>query len=81
MDMSVEPYNTLGFLFVKSHPKDLNEYSDFYYKNWEGLEIADGLRFGVLPSGLILRSPISQLLVVMQSKIYPLTQELKIIKK
>ena len=79
--MSADPFNTLGFLFVKSRPKDLNEYSDFYSKDWDKIELVAGLRFGVLPPGLILRSPIGQLVVVMRNQLYQLAPDLKIIKK
>jgi hypothetical protein len=79
--MSADPFNTLGFLFVKSRPKDLNEYTDFYYKDWDKKEVVAGLRFGVLPAGLILRSPIGQLVVVMHNQLYQLAPDLKIIKK
>jgi hypothetical protein len=80
MEMSADPYNALGFLFGRNHPKDLNEYSGFYYKNWDQNELVEGMHFGILPSGLILRAPYGKLMVVMQSKLYPLAQDLKIIK-
>ena len=79
--MSVDPYNTLGFMFVKNRPKDLNEYSDFYYKDWDKIELVAGLRFGVLPPGLIMRAPFGQLVVVMHNQLYQLAPDLKIIKK
>lgn len=77
--MASDPYNTLGFMFVKNRPKDLNEYSDFYYKNWDQIELVSGLRYGILPTGLLLRNPYKQILVVMHSKLYSLTQDMKII--
>ena len=79
--MSPDPFKSLGLLFVKSRPKDLNEYSDFYSKDWDKIELVAGLRFGVLPPGLILRSPIGQLVVVLNNQLYSLAPDLKVIRK
>jgi len=78
--MTDATYKCMGFLFGKYRSVDPEDYSDFRYKTWLRIEIVSDLRLGVLPSGMLLRSPSGQPLVVLNRKLCPLDESFRIMQ-
>ena len=73
-------YKCLGFLYGKHQSVYPEDYFDFLNKTWLLIELQSDLRFGVLPSGMLIRSPGGQIYVVLNAKLVPLDSALKVVK-
>lgn len=73
-------YVCLGFLFTRSERVDPQEYADFWHMQWYRIELESDLKMGVLPSGLLLRSPKGEVCVVRNSELVPLDGQLGEVK-
>ena len=73
-------YRCLGFLYRKQRAVYPEDYFDFENKTWEFKELQQDLRFGVLPPGMLLRSPGGQVYVILNAKLVPLDAALKVVK-
>jgi hypothetical protein len=70
-------YQCLGFLFTRWQHVDPQEYADFWHMQWYRIELESDLKMEVLPSGLLLRSPKGEIVVVRNSALVPLDGQLQ----
>ena len=70
----------MGFLYGKQKSVYPEDYFDFLNKTWQLIELQSDLKFGVLPSGMLIRSPGGQLYVVMNTKLVGFETALKAAK-
>ena len=70
-------YKCLGFLYGKYQSVYPEDYFDFKNKSWALIELKQDLRFGVLPSGMLILSPGGQIYVVLNTKLVGLETALK----
>jgi hypothetical protein len=80
MEVAVERYQCLGFLFALGEQVDPQECTDFWQMQWFRIELKSDLKFGALPSGLLIRCPGGEVRVVLDSKLYPLDANLEVVK-
>ena len=78
--MQEDTYKCIGFLFGNFRTVDPEDYLDFRHKTWQRIELVSDLRFGVLPPGILLRSPTGQPYIVLNSKMCPLDETFKVLK-
>ena len=78
--MPDKTYKCVGFLYGKYQSVYPEDYFDFLNKTWALIELKQDLRFGVLPSGMLLRSPGGQVYVVLNCQLVPLDAALKPVK-
>lgn len=70
----------MGFLYGKHQSVYPEDYFDFLNKTWLLFELQSDLKLGVLPSGMLIRSPGGQLYVVLNTKLVALETALKAAK-
>lgn len=74
---SKERYVCLGFLFTRGVHVDPQDVADFKHMQWYRIELDSDLKMGALPSGLLLRSPRGEIVVVRNSELVPLDGQLE----
>jgi hypothetical protein len=79
-DREAKLYTCLGFLFTGNTHVDPLEYFDFCHTTWYLLDLKSDLKFGVLPSGLLIRCPGGEVRIILDSKMYPLDAQLQMVK-
>ena len=77
---AAERYVCLGFLFTRGVYVDPQDVDDFKHMQWYRIELESDLKMGVLPSGLLLRSPKGEIVVVRNSELVPLDGQLQEVK-
>lgn len=72
-------YRPIGVLFVSGAPRNLQEYMDLRKIVWDPLQLRYDLKYGVLPSGLILREA-ERVMVVLEKRIHALDSAMRVVK-
>jgi len=80
-DREAKLYTSPGFLRIEGSVVDDQEYLDFRHTTWYLLDLKSDLKFGVLPSGLLIRCPNGEVRVVVDSKLFPLDEKLEVVKE
>jgi hypothetical protein len=80
VEVAVEHYVCLGFLFPQGERVDPQEYTDFWHMQWFRIEMESDLKFGVLPSSLLLKCPGGEVRIVLNSELVPLDGQLEEVK-
>jgi hypothetical protein len=80
-DREAELYSCLGFLFTGNTHVDPLEYFDLRHMTWYLVDLKSDLKFGALPSGLLIRCPGGETRIVLDSKLYPLDEQLEVVEK
>jgi len=70
-------YYCIGFLYPKNRSIPIEDYFDFPHKQWTRMELLSDLHFSVLPPGLIFRTPLGDVMIVLQNKLFPLNQDFR----
>ena len=78
--MSDKTYKGMGFLYGKYQSVHPEDYFDFLNKTWPLIELQNDLRFGVLPSGMLIRTPDGQIRVVLNAKLFPVDENFTIVR-
>jgi len=60
---------------------DVQEYLDFRHVTWYLLDLKSDLKFGALPSGLLIRCPGGEMRIVLESKLHPLDAQMQVVKE
>ena len=76
--MASRVYKPIGVLIVRNAPSDLEEYTDLFHLTWDGIAMRSDLRLGVLPNGLLLRSPQNMGMVVYKNRLLELDPGLNV---
>ena len=75
--MPDKTYKCVGFLYGKYQSVYPEDYFDFLNKSWLLIELQSDLRFDILPSGMLIRSPGGQIYVVLNTKLVGLETAFK----
>jgi len=79
-DREAKLYTSPGFLRIEGSMVDDQEYLDFRHMTWYQLDLKSDLKFGVLPSGLLIRCPNGEVRVVVDSKLCPMDEKLQVVR-
>jgi len=79
VEQSEKYYRSIGVLFVSGAPRDLQEYMDLRKIVWDPLQLRYDLKYGVLPSGLVLREA-ERVMVVLEKRIHALDAAMRVVK-
>jgi hypothetical protein len=79
-DREAKLYTCPGFLLIEGSVVDVQEYLDFRHTTWYQLDLKSDLKFGVLPSGLLIRCPNGEVRVVVDSNLCPLDEKVQMEK-
>ncbi len=74
-------YKPVGLLIVRNAPSDLEEYTDLFRIRWDCITLRYDLNGGVLPNGLLLRTPDNLGMVVYQNRLVELDRGLNFEQK
>lgn len=72
MSKAVNEYTWCGFLLQHDPSIQIADYFDFRHKTWPRLELVSDLKFGSLPSGMLVRTKSEEIFMVEGKKIVPI---------
>jgi hypothetical protein len=79
-DRAAQLYTCLGFLLIEGTVVDVQEELDCRHTTWYLLDLKSDLKFGSLPSGLLIRCPGGEVRIVIESQLYALDEQLQVVK-